>query len=119
MCNFSLQTCNLHIFSNKVLHFLFHAIFFVLFSLKKLNVVLLSINTIATATTLVIMTEVRTFTTREEGRKRKSAHHIFIPEQVGQDLRDFGIELDTELPTLENIVKDDDSGCEPKRKRVT
>ena len=77
MCNFSLQTCNLHIFSNKVLHFLFHAIFFVLFSLKKLNVVLLSINTIATATTLVIMTEVRDLHNQRRREKAKIGSSYF------------------------------------------
>ena len=33
-------------------------------------------------------------------------------------MHDYGVELDTELPTMMNIVEDDDSGCEPKRKRV-
>ena len=33
-------------------------------------------------------------------------------------MHDYGVELDTELPTMMNIVEDDDSGCEPKGKRV-
>ena len=41
-----------------------------------------------------------------------------LAEQLDRDLHDFGVELDTELPTMGNIVEDDDSGCEPKRKRV-
>ena len=33
-------------------------------------------------------------------------------------MHDYGVELDTELPTMMNIVEDDDSGCKPKGKRV-
>ena len=53
-----------------------------------------------------------------ETEKWKSTRHILLAEQLDQDLHDFGVELDTELPTMVNIVEDDDSGCEPKRKRV-
>ena len=48
-----------------------------------------------------------------EREKRKSTRRVFIPEK-----HVFGVELDAELPTIGNIVEDDDSGCEPKCKRV-
>ena len=37
-----------------------------------------------------------------------------------QDLhnQNFRVELNTGLSTMVNIVEDDDSGCEPKRKQV-
>ena len=50
--------------------------------------------------------------------KRKSTRHIFVAEQLGQDLHNFGVALDTELSTMVNIVEDDDSRCELKCKRV-
>ena len=50
--------------------------------------------------------------------KRKSTHHIFVAEKHGRGLHEFGVELDTELPTMVNVVEDDESGCESKRKRV-
>ena len=53
-----------------------------------------------------------------EREKRKSTRHIFIAEELGRDLHDLWVELDTELPITVNIVEDDDSSCEPKRKRV-
>ena len=49
---------------------------------------------------------------------RKSTPHILVAEQFGRDLHGFRVELDTELPTMVNIVDDEDSGYEPKRKRV-
>ena len=48
---------------------------------------------------------------------RKSTCHTLVAEQLGRDLRDFGIEFDTELPTMVNIIEDDNSGCKPKRNR--
>ena len=50
--------------------------------------------------------------------KRKSTRHFFVAEQLGRDLHDFWVELETELPTMGNIVEYDDSGWEPKRKQV-
>ena len=82
-----------------------------------MSVLLHSVNTVAIATTLGDYDGV-TGPSQPERGKRKSARYIFIGEQLGQDLHDFGVELDTELPTMVNIVEDDDSGCEPKRKRV-
>ena len=58
----------------------------------------------------------KTFTTREREAKINSS--IFIAEELGQDLHDFGVEPDTELTTRVNIVEYDDSGCELKRKQV-
>ena len=121
-----MRTCKLHIFSYKVLYFLFCIIisaFF--FSLKKVkkkktSVLLHSVNTVAVPTTLGDYEggwRYGTFTTRE-AEKQKSTRHILLAEQLDRDLHDFGVELDTELPTMVNIVEDDDSGCEPKRKRV-
>ena len=99
--------------------------FCIFFSLKKVkkkktSVLLHSVNTVAVATTLGDYDGGRrygTFTTRE-AEKRKSTRHILLAEQLDRDLHDFGVELNTELPTMVNIVEDDDSGCEPKRKRV-
>ena len=51
------------------------------------------------------MTEVRELHNQRE--KRKSTRHIFVAEQIGRDLHDFGVELDTELPNMVNIVEDD------------
>ena len=48
----------------------------------------------------------------------KSTRHIFVAKQLVIDLHNFGVELDTELPTKVNIVEDGNSGCEPKRKRI-
>ena len=87
---------------------------------KKTSVLLHSVNSVAVATTLGDYDggwRYGTFKTRE-AEKRKSTRHILLAEQLDRDLHDFGVELDTELPTMGNIVEDDDSGCEPKRKRV-
>ena len=87
---------------------------------KKTSVLLHSVSSVAVATTLGDYDggwRYRTFKTRE-AEKRKSTRHILLPEQLDRYLHDFGVDLDTELPTMGNIVEDDDSGCEPKRKRV-
>ena len=46
---------------------------------------------------------------------RKSTCHTLVAEQFGRGLHDFGLELDTELPTMPNIIEDDNSVCKPKR----
>ena len=50
--------------------------------------------------------------------KLKSTRHFFVAEQLGRDLHDSGVELDTELPTILNIAENGNSGWEPKRNRV-
>ena len=54
------------------------------------------------------MTEVRDLHNQRE--KQKPTCHIFVAGQLGRDLHDFGVELDTELLTMINIVDGDDSG---------
>ena len=101
-----------------MLHFLFCTIISVIFSLKeKFSALLHSVNTVAIATTLGDY-DGGTGLSQPEREKRKSTRHIFVAEQLGRDLHDFGVEVDTELSTMVNIVEDDDSGCESKRKRV-
>ena len=51
-------------------------------------------------------------------QKRKSTRHFFVAEQLGRDLHDSGVGLDTELPTILNIAENGNSGWEPKRNRV-
>ena len=51
-------------------------------------------------------------------QKLKSTRHFFIAEQLVRDLHDFGVELDTELPTMLKIAEDGNSGWEPKCNRV-
>ena len=58
------------------------------------------------------MTEV--WDLRNQREKRKSTCHVFVAEELSRDLHDFEVELDTELPTMMNIVGDDDNGCEAK-----
>ena len=53
------------------------------------------------------MTEVRDLLNQRE--KQRSTCHIFIAEQLGRGSHDFGVELDTDLPTMINIVDDDNS----------
>ena len=53
-----------------------------------------------------------------ETEKLKSTRHFFVAEQLGWDLHDSGVELDTELPTILNIAENGNSGWEPKRNRV-
>ena len=82
-----------------------------------MSVLLHSVNTVVIATTLGDY-DGGMEPSQPEKEKRKWTRHIFIVEQLGRDLHDFGVELDMELPIMVNIVEDDDSGCEPKRKRV-
>ena len=49
--------------------------------------------------------------------KPKLTCHNFNAEQLGQDLHNFMVELDTQLPSMVNIVEDDGSGCETKHKQ--
>ena len=83
-----------------------------------MSVLLHSVNTVAFTATLRDY-DGGTGPSQPESEKRKSTCHIFVAEQLHWDLHNFGVELDTELPTMVNITEDDDSGCEPKRKRVS
>ena len=113
-----LRTCKLHIFSYKVLHFLFRTIVSVIFLLeRKMSVLLHSVNTVAIAA-ISGDYDGDTGPSQPERKTRKSTRHIFVSKQLARDLHDVGVELDTELSTMANIIKVDDSGCEPKRKRA-
>ena len=78
----------------------------------KLSVLLHTVNTVEITITLRDYGRGKG-PSQAEREKRKSTRRVFIPEK-----HVFGVELDAELPTIGNIVEDDDSGCEPKCKRV-
>ena len=65
----------------------------------------------------MIVTEVQDLHNQREKRK-SNGHSFVVTEQFGRDVQDFRVELNTGLSTMVNIVEDDDSGCEPKRKQV-
>ena len=63
-----------------------------------MSLLLHSVNTVPTATALGDY-DGGTGLSQPE-REAKSTRHIFIVEELGRDLHDFGAELDTELPTM-------------------
>ena len=82
-----------------------------------MSALLHSVNTVTTITTLGDYDR-GTGPSQPVREKPKSTRHIFVAEQLSQDLHDLWVELDMELPSMVNIVEDDGSGCEPKRKQV-
>ena len=64
----------------------------------------------------VIMSVVQDLHNQTE--KRTSTRVAFVDEELSRNLHVFGVLHDTKLPTIVNMVKDEDSCCEPKCKRV-
>ena len=76
--------------------FIFRTIISVIFSLKeKFSALLHSVNTVAIATTLGDY-DGGTGLSQPDREKRKSTRHIFVAEQLGRDLHDVVVDVDTE-----------------------